>query len=167
MPKINFLIVLVSAMIPMILGMLWYSNTLFGKAWMKAAEVTEEKLRAGNMLVTFGTTFIFCIFASMVLQYMVIHQYSVASILANEPGINDPNSVISLYLKDFMDAYGNNFRTFKHGALHGFLAGVFFAMPVIGMSSLFEQRGFKYLFIHAGFWVVALTLMGGFICQFS
>ena len=46
MPKINFLIILVAAIIPMILGMLWYSNTLFGKAWMKAAEVTEEKLRA-------------------------------------------------------------------------------------------------------------------------
>ena len=163
----NFPIIIIAAVIPMLIGMLWYSNTLFGKAWMKAAEVTEEKLRAGNMLVTFGTTFIFCIFASMVLQYMVIHQYSVASILANEPGINDPNSVISLYLKDFMDNYGNNFRTFKHGALHGFMAGLFFATPVIGMSSLFEQRGFKYLFIHAVFWVVSLTLMGGFICQFA
>ena len=167
MPKINFLVVLVAAIIPMILGMLWYSNTLFGKAWMKAAEVTQEKLRAGNMLVTFGTAFIFCILAAFILQFMVIHQFSVASVLANEPGISDPNSAISVYLIDFMDNYGNNFRTFKHGALHGFLAGVFFATPVIGMSSLFEQRGFKYLSIHAGFWVVALSLMGGFICQFS
>jgi hypothetical protein len=167
MPKINFLIILVAAIIPMLLGMLWYSNTLFGKAWMKAAEVTEEKLRAGNMLVTFGSAFLFSILAAFILQFMVIHQFSVASILANEPGISDPNSTISVYLKDFMDAYGTNFRTFKHGALHGFLAGLFFAMPVIGMSSLFEQRGFKYLFIHAGFWIVALSLMGGVICQFS
>lgn len=167
MPKINFLIILVAAIIPILLGMLWYSNTLFGKAWMKAAEVTEEKLRSGNMLITFGTTFLFSILAAFILQFMVIHQFSVASVLADEPGISDPNSPISVYLKDFMDAYGNNFRTFKHGALHGFLAGIFFAMPVVGMSSLFEQRGFKYLSIHAGFWVVALSLMGGFICQFS
>ena len=41
--------------------------------------------------------------------------------------MKDPNSEISLWLKNFMDQYGQNFRTFKHGAFHGTLSGIFYA----------------------------------------
>ena len=167
MQQLNFLVLFLAALIPMVIGMFWYGNALFGNAWIQAADLSAEKIKRGNMFLTLGMSYLFCVMIAFVLQFMVIHQFSVSSILANEPGINDPNSEMGAFLNNFMQKYGQNFRTFKHGALHGFMAGFLFALPVIGMNSLLEQRGFKYIFIHAGFWILSLLLMGGVICQFS
>ena len=67
----------------------------------------------------------------------------------------------------FMTKYGTNFRTFKHGAFQGALIGLFFAMPIVGTGALFERKGFKYIAVHAGYWIITLCLMGGVICQFA
>jgi len=98
---------------------------------------------------------------------MVIHQLSVFSILANEPGISDPNSEVGMMLKNFMEKYGTNFRTFKHGALHGAIAGITIALPIMGTNALFERKGFNYILVNAGYWIVCMALMGGLLCQFS
>ena len=103
---------------------------------------------------------------AFVLQTMVIHQYNVMSTLVDEPGFNDPNSAMGTYYTDFMTKYGQNFRTFKHGMLHGFILSLFFVMPVMGVNALFERKSFKYIFINVGFWAISLMLMGGIICQF-
>jgi hypothetical protein len=49
------------------------------------------------------------------------------------------------------------FRTFKHGALHGFLSGLFLALPIIGTNALFE-RSFKYTLVTGGFGSYVLQL---------
>lgn len=167
MQKINFLVLLAATVIPLIVGFIWYNKNVFGKAWMKATGVTEESAKGANMFVIFGLTILFSFMISMILQMMVIHQFSVFSILANEPGIMDPNSELGSWLTGFMAKYGNNFRTFKHGAFHGVIAGLFFAMPVIAINALFERRGFKYIAITSGYFIVSLALMGGVICQFA
>jgi len=64
----------------------------------------------------------------------------------------------------FMDDYGEAFRTFKHGALHGVLAGIFIALPLIGTNALFERKGAKYIFINSGYWIVTFGIMGAIIC---
>jgi hypothetical protein len=43
---INYLAVVVSAVVYMALGALWYSPALFGKAWMKGIGKTEAQVRA-------------------------------------------------------------------------------------------------------------------------
>ena len=118
------------------------------------------------MMVIFGVSLLLSFLLAMELQFLVIHQFSVYSILANEPGIKDPNSDISKYLSDFMLKYGNNFRTFKHGAFHGTIAGIMLSLPIIGINSLFERKGFKYIAINVGFWIVCMALMGGLICAY-
>jgi lysylphosphatidylglycerol synthetase-like protein (DUF2156 family) len=60
-----------------------------------------------------------------------------------------------------------DFRTFKHGAFHGIIATIGLVLPIIGINALFERRGFKYIALHVGYWLVCLILMGGFICQFA
>lgn len=65
-----------------------------------------------------------------------------------------------------MDKYGNNFRTFKHGAFHGTIGGFFFATPVLCINALFERKSFIYIAINAGYWIITLALMGGVICAF-
>jgi len=164
---VNFIIVFIAALIPMVLGFIWYNPKVLGTVWMKAAEIKEDKMKGANMALIFGLSFFFSILLSMSLQFMVIHQWSIYSILANESGMKDSTSEISLMVKDFMTKYGSNFRTFKHGAFHGMVAGIMIALPIVGTNALFERKGFKYIAINSGYWIICLTLMGGVICAFS
>ena len=66
--------------------------------------------------------------------------------------------------KVFMDDYGTAFRTFKHGALHGTMAGILFAFPIVAINALFERKSWKLIFVYAGYWIITLAIMGGIIC---
>jgi Protein of unknown function (DUF1761) len=167
MMNINWLVVLSTGIIPLIIGGLWYSPMLFANAWMKAADMTEEKMKGANMALIFGLTLLFGIMISLVIMNLVIHQMHYYSILANNKDMADPNSAISQATKAFMDVNGSNFRTFKHGALHGTLAGLFLALPMTAIMSLFERKGRNYILIHSGYWILTFALMGGIICAFA
>ena len=64
----------------------------------------------------------------------------------------------------FMADYQDAFRTFKHGALHGAMIGLFVALPVIATNCLFEQKSFRYAAITSGYWIIVMTIMGAIIC---
>ncbi|MBO6515424.1 MAG: DUF1761 domain-containing protein [Bacteroidia bacterium] len=155
----NTLVLLGAALIPMVMGFIWYNPAVLGKAWMNAAGMTEEKMKGANMAVIFGLSFVFAIMLSFILHPIVIHQLAVKSIFFYEPESPD--------LAEFLAKYGDHFRTFKHGALHGTVAGLFIALPVLGTNALFERKNFKYIAINAGYWAVTMALMGGVICQFG
>ncbi len=163
--KIDFIILAAASLIPLLIGFLYYSKMLFGEAWMKATGLTEEKLKGGNMALTFGLTYVFSFFLAMTLQFITIHQFSIFSILANQPGLKDASTEVGGYVVEFFNKYGTEFRTFKHGLFHGVLAAITFALPIIGINALFERRSFKYVAIHIGYWAITLGLMGGVICQ--
>lgn len=163
----NWLLNLGVALIPLVVGFVWYHPKVLGTAWTHACGLSEEKLKGANMPLIFGLSYLFSFFLAISVSFMVIHQYSIYSILINEPGIRDPNSEISLFIKDFMSKYGQNFRTFKHGAFHGALAGFLLALPILGTNALFERKGFKYIAINVGYWIISLALMGGVICAWA
>lgn len=165
--SLNFLVLFLAALVPTVTGFIWYNPKVFGNAWMKAAEMTDEKIKGANMLVILIISLVLSFFLATSIQFMVIHQYSIYSIFANDPTMADPNSETSLFIKDFMEKYGRNFRTFKHGAFHGTLAGLFISLPILGTNALFERKGFKYILINVGYWTITLALMGGIICQFA
>ena len=164
MMPLNWLGVLVSAFIPLVIGFVWYHPKVFGNTWMKASRLTEEDLKAGNMLVIFGLSLVGSFFVATMLQPLVIHQIHVFSIMSSESGFAEEGSKTMLWLKDFMVKYGKNSRGFDHGAVHGALAGVFLISPVIIINALFERKGFKYILINVGYWTLCLTLMGSIIC---
>lgn len=60
---INWLAVLAAALSAFILGGLWY-GPVFGKAWMAASGVTEERARSGNPALTFGLAFLLALISS-------------------------------------------------------------------------------------------------------
>ena len=49
MPEFNIWAVLVAALASFVLGGLWYSPMLFGKAWQRETGLSDEKLAGGNM----------------------------------------------------------------------------------------------------------------------
>ncbi len=67
MADINYLAVFVAAVSNFILGGLWYSPALFGKPWMAASGMTEEKAKEGNMPKIFGLAFVLEFVAALVL----------------------------------------------------------------------------------------------------
>ena len=163
----NFLIILLAALVPMVMGFIWYNPKVLGTAWMNAAGMTEEKMKGANMAVVFGLSFVLSFLLSFSMQFVVIHQWSFFSILANEPGVKDPTSEVGMMVTNFMAKYGTNFRSFKHGALHGTLAGITMIVPIMGTNALFERKSFKYVAINCGYWIITMALMGGIICAFS
>jgi len=156
--EINFLAILTAAVTALVVGFVWYNPKVFGNAWMKAAGMTDEQVKGGNMAKIFGLALLFAILLAFALQGITIHQMGAFSMVGGDV----ENSLPSY--QAFMDDYGNTFRTFKHGALHGALAGVFIALPILGTNALFERKGAKYIFINSGYWIATLTIMGGIIC---
>jgi len=157
---INFLALIIAALSTLVVGFVWYNPRVFGTIWQKEAGVTDEKMKGANMLVIFGTSFVYAFFMSFVLQFLVIHQFGASSMVG---GGGSTEKILPSYAA-FMADYGDVYRTFKHGALHGFLAGLFMILPVIGTNALYERKSFKYTLVNGGFWIVCFTIMGGIIC---
>jgi len=155
--EMNFLAILVAAVSALVVGFIWYNPKVFGNAWMKAAGMTEEQIKGGNMTKIFILAFIFAILLSMSLMQIVIHQMGAYSLVQGELGILPSFDA-------FIADYGDAFRTFKHGAFHGVFAGIFIALPIIGINALFERKSAKYIFINSGYWIVTLGIMGAIIC---
>ncbi|HSS20679.1 MAG TPA: DUF1761 domain-containing protein [Pyrinomonadaceae bacterium] len=57
--KINYLAVLLAAISSFVLGGLWYSPLLFGKAWMRANNLTDADLQSFSKARMFGWSFVF------------------------------------------------------------------------------------------------------------
>lgn len=159
----NFYAILVAALANMVIGSIWYNPKVLGKVWMKVTGLTEEELRKSNMVKIFGFSILFSILAAMAMVPIVIHQTHFMSMLMNEPGIHDPSSEMGQFYADVMAKYGNNFRTFKHGMLHGAIMAIFLILPAIGIVGLFERKSWKYIFLHVGYWFVSMMIMGGII----
>ena len=161
--QINFVALFIAAIVTLVTGFIWYSPKLFGTIWMKENNFTQEKLRKGNMLKIFGLTYIFSLMITMTLMSLTIHQSGAVGMVGGPPLIDSAKPSFAAFMAD----YGMAYRTFKHGALHGFMSGLFFAFPLIGINGLFERKSWKYIFIHSGYWILTLTLMGGIICGFA
>jgi len=134
MGDINWLSLIIAAILPSILGFAWYSPMLFGKAWMDSIGMTEEKARSGNMPLNMGLSLVLSFFLAFFL-------------LATVNGMGQEGE----------------FDTFKHGAFHGLLLGILVVIPTFITNGLFEQRAWKTMLINVAYWTLTLALMGGVI----
>jgi len=156
----NFLAVVIAALVPIFVGMIWYNPKVFGNTWMKESGMTEEKTRQANMLKIFGLCLVYSFMLAVMMPVLTIHQFGPLGMIGGPDFIETAKPSYEAFMTD----YGDAFRTFKHGALHGCMSGLFLALPIIAISSLFEQRSWKYIAISAGYWTVVMTLMGGIVC---
>lgn len=160
----NISAVAVAAIIPLLVGFIWYHPKVFANAWMKSIGATSEDLKKGpNMVLVFLLTYILSFFIAFLLQNMVIHQAGLRSIIGT-PEAFDPAAKIEIIFNGQNLDYLKNFRTFKHGVFHGILSGLLFVTPILAINALFERKGFKYIAINGGYWILSMALMGGIIC---
>jgi hypothetical protein len=134
MGNINWLSLIIGALIPMVMGFIWYHKAVFGKAWMESVGMTEEKAKNANMPVVFGVSLVM----AFILAFFFLN-------FNNSPGQE------------------GQYDTFKHGAFHGALIAVLVAMPVMVTNALFEQKSFKNMVINVAYWILTLALVGGVV----
>ena len=166
MISINFPVVLLSSLVPLLLGFIWYHPKVLGTVWMQETGIVpgpEDKKRMPRVMLLVALC---SIVVGFILQFIVVHQFHFYSMLANSPELPIEGSEINIFYKETMKTYGMEFRTFKHGAFHGSFTGLMLALPIVAISSLFERRSWKYIAIHGGYWVVSLGIMGGMISAF-
>ena len=163
----NMLVVALAALVPLVMGFLYYNPKVFGNAWMKAAGVTQEQIEKGNKAVIFGSALVLSFLLSFFLFTLVVHQTDYYSLFASDPGFMEEGSDVMNNIAAFMETNGNRFRTFKHGALHGSMVGVFIALPILVTNGLFEAKSWKYGLINAFYWIITLAIMGGILCQWA
>lgn len=132
MPPINWLSILIAALIPMLVGFVWYNEKVFGTAWMNSIGLTKEDAKKANMPIMFGV--------SLVMSFLLSWY-----LLFNVDGFGQEGQ----------------YDTFKHGAFHGFLLGLLVATPVMITNGLFEMKKWKTMIINVGYWLTTMTLMGG------
>lgn len=162
----NILINLVGGLLPLFTGFIWYSDKVFGKAWKREIGFVETGEPPKGMIKLFLLSYLFGVMAMSFMPSIVIHQYHMGSTLLGSEGFGIQGTAVQQYYHDFLNVYGNKYRTFGHGALHGVITALFFALPMIGINALFENKSFKYVFIHVGYWALTLGLMGGVACTF-
>ncbi|HPG05361.1 MAG TPA: DUF1761 domain-containing protein [Saprospiraceae bacterium] len=136
--SINWLAILVAGVSSFILGGVWYSPALFGKAWMKENGLTEEKVRAGNKSKIFGWSLILSLIMAV----------NLGMFLADSPASCPAECAQQTDV--------------SWGAIAGFLAGIW-VFAGISIVALFEQKSLRYILINGGFMLVSLLLMGAII----
>jgi len=162
----NFLAVFGAALIPMIVGFLYYNPKVFGNAWMKAAGKTEEELAKGNMAVILGLSYFLSLLLAFGISGLTNHQSGVMQLFAMHPDFGVSGTEVQNLFEQVMDKFGTTHRTFGHGVIHGVIGCILIALPLISINALFERRGGKYIGIHFGYWLITLALMGGVVCRF-
>ncbi|MFM1876776.1 MAG: hypothetical protein RL266_2513 [Bacteroidota bacterium] len=59
------------------------------------------------------------------------------------------------------------FRHTLHGAFHGMLDSLYYALPVLITNALYEQRSWKGILINSGYWVLCFASIGAILYSFS
>jgi hypothetical protein len=94
----NLLVVALAALVPMIIGFIYYHPKLAGTAWMNAAGMTEEKVKGGNMPVILIVSYILSFLLSFFVFFIVVHQTAIFSLFVSEPGfLEGTGSALELY----------------------------------------------------------------------
>jgi hypothetical protein len=142
MPEINILALIVAALVPNIIGALYY-GPIFGNTWLKSFGKTKAEMEAGNQVLTYiGAlllAFVIAFFLNFILQ--AVHK-----------DIGEDGTLVT-----------SSFNTFKHGAFHGFFFCLGFVVPAIVSLGLFHKAKASNIFLNTGFWLICFTLMAGII----
>lgn len=68
MGELNLLTIVLAALAFFVIGAIWY-GVLFGKAWQRAAGLSDEQVKSGNMALIFGLTLAFELLIALVLAH--------------------------------------------------------------------------------------------------
>lgn len=131
---INYLAILVVAIINMVLGFLWY-GALFGKTWMALMGATPEQMEAGKAkMKSEGWKY----YGVLLMAYVLWHSITFAASYLDITGISA-------------------------GLMAGVWSWLGFVVPVTLSSVLWEGKSWKLWLLNNGYYLVALLVMGSIL----
>jgi hypothetical protein len=144
-PQMNIVAILVAALIPMIMGFIYYHPALMGNAWMKANGLTKESIGKGPK----PALYVVALVCSFLLSFFIWAWVTGAGGLEKSQVV-DPVD-------------GHSYETFKHGAFHGIVFTITVLLPIFVTMGIFEKRSWAWAFINIGYWSLSVILMGGLL----
>jgi hypothetical protein len=133
--ELNYIGVLISAIVGFFIGMLWYSPLLFGKVWMKLSKISKkdiEKSKKKGMGKSMITGFLGVLLTAGMLSF-------------------------------FVDMSGA--ATILEGAQIAFHIWLGFVATVLLNSVLWEGKPFKLYILNIAHYFVALIVMGAILAM--
>jgi hypothetical protein len=137
--EINFIAVAVAALIPMIVGFVYYHPAVLGGPWMRANGFTLESVGNGPNPILYVVALAFSFLLSM---FVCVN-------------VTGPGQDVA--------PDGHSYVTFQHGVVHGIMISILVVMPILGTMSVFERRGWAWVFTNLGYWMVTLSIMAGIL----
>lgn len=134
MPAVNYLAVLVAAIVIFALGGLWYSPILFAKKWIALQGRTEEQVRAQAAAANMPLMYISAFVCSLVIAGVMAH--------------------IMAHMASAMPING------EHGATFGFMAWLGFAAPTSYATAIFSGKPKQLWLIDTSYNLVSFLLAG-------
>lgn len=163
--QLNWLVILLNSFVPLLVGAVYYNKMFFGGAAQSAAGPSSAAKNHPAMVYIFSL--LMSVLLAVFMMPIVMHANHLYSLIAMRDYDPGTASTAQQDVAAFMAKYGSNFRTFKHGAFHGLLTAIFGVWPILGIVALFENKGWKYIAVHVGYFAICLMLMGGTICAYA
>lgn len=135
---INYIAVIGAAVAAIVLGALWY-GPVFGKQWMALAGLTKEGMKSMKMspaVAMFGG-----LITSLLMAYVLSHGITFGNAYLGTSGV-------------------------AGGMMGAFWYWLGFAVPLTGGAYLWEGKSIKLWILNAGYYLVALMLMGAILGAF-
>ncbi|MGB4076250.1 MAG: DUF1761 domain-containing protein [Minisyncoccia bacterium] len=132
---VNYLAVLVSALVAMGIGMAWY-GPLFGKQWMAMTGISKEGMK--SMALSPVVAMVGGLITTLLLMYVFAHTTAFAFAFLGTSGV-------------------------MGGLSGGFWTWLGFAVPLTAGSFLWEGKSWKLWFLNACYYLVVLLAAGAII----
>ena len=159
--QLNHLAHALIALVPLIIGFIWYRPTM---PWIKWASANKPlNVKRPSIL---GLFVLYGLSAALVFVYMnlIIHQIGFYELFFTD--IMRGNQESKQIAEEFLAVYGQKHRHLGHGLFHGLIDAFALALPFIAFYSLVENIDWKRTIVHLGFWVICSTLIGGLVAEF-
>ena len=144
-PDMNFMALICAALIPMIMGFIYYHPSVMGNTWMKANGFTKEGIGKGPKPVLY----LLALLMSFMLAFFMWGWTTGAG------------GVDQMQVVDPVD--GHSYETFGHGVFHGVAFSIMVLLPVFVTMKIFEMRTWAWAFVNWGYWGITVILMNGIL----
>ncbi len=160
----NFLILGLCALIPFLIGFIWFHPKAFGgRVWQQVANLTDVQMNKPIKPIQLLASLLLNFLLAFGVFIITVHGTHVLALTGP-----DIEAFKSGPAQVFMQEYGANFQNMSHGIGHGLIMALFFfVIPILGYAVIFERKKFKYLLVNAGFWAISLTLMACIITRWG
>lgn len=130
---VNYLAVFGAGVISMVIGFIWYSPLIVGKAWMKEKGYSADSLKKAqkDMEKLYGLSFVLSLLTAYVLSHMV-------------------------FLSDNFYQFGR----LPTGLITAFWMWLGFIMPVQLTAAIFGDKNWKLFAIDTGYQLASVVSMG-------